>query len=63
MIQLPYTTDNVTLVQDFINETRTRIMNGQEITFSSKASQELEELALEYDITASDIEHTILNLP
>ncbi len=62
MIQLPYTTDNVSLVQEFLDETKTRIMNGQDITFSQKASAELEQLALDYNITADDIEHTILNL-
>lgn len=62
MTELPYTTDNIKLIQEFINETRSRITNGINITFTAKASSELENLILEYDITADDIEYTILNL-
>jgi hypothetical protein len=62
MTELPYTVDNIKLIQDFINETRTRISNGLTISFTAKASSELEDLMLQYDITADDIEYTILNL-
>ncbi len=62
MTELPYTVDNIKLIQEFIKETRIRIANGISITFTSKASAELEDLMLEYDITTDDIEHTILNL-
>lgn len=62
MRELPYTVDNVEIIQEFINETRERISNGVTITFTNKASSELEDLMLEYDITADDIEYTILNL-
>jgi len=62
MTELPYTVDNIELVQNFINETRTRISNGVTINFTAKASSELEDLMLLYDISADNIEHTILNL-
>lgn len=62
MTELPYTVDNIELIQNFINETRKRISNGVTITFTGKASSELEDLMLEYDITADNIEYTILNL-
>ncbi len=62
MTELPYTIDNKKLIQDFINETKKRISNGIEITFTAKAKTELEDLMLEYDITADDIEYSILNL-
>jgi len=62
MTELPYTVDNIKLIQEFIKETKNRISNGVNITFTAKASTELEDLMLEYDITTDDIEHTILNL-
>ena len=62
MQELPYTVDNKDIIQEFITETRTRISNGGDITFTNKANQELASLNLEYDITADDIEYTILNL-
>ncbi len=62
MTELPYTVDNIEIIQEFINETRRRISNGGSITFTAKANTELESLNLEYDITADDIEYTILNL-
>lgn len=62
MIELPYTVDNIKLIQDFIDETRTRISNGIDVTFTEKASAELEELMLDFNISVMDIENTILNL-
>ncbi len=62
MTELPYTEDNVELVQEFINETRKRLMDGQELILSRKAQEELEELEEGYDITSDDIYNTILNL-
>lgn len=62
MIELLYTIDNVGLIQEFLKETRERISNGIEITFTAKANSELQELMLEYDITVVDIEYAILNL-
>ena len=62
MIELPYTIENIELIQDFIYKTRERISNGVEITFTKKASTELEDLMLLYNITVEDIEYTILNL-
>ena len=62
MQELPYTVDNKDIIQEFITETRTRISNGGDITFTNKANEELASLNLEYDITADDIEYTILNL-
>lgn len=62
MIELPYTVDNVEIIQDYLKETKERIANGVEITFTEKAKSELVDLILEYGITVSDIEHAILNL-
>ena len=62
MIELPYTVDNKKLVQDFIDETRKRISDGVEIKFVGRAIKDLEDLQLQYDITADDIEYAILNL-
>lgn len=62
MIELPYTVDNLKVIQEFLRETKERISNGVEITFTEKANSELQDLMLEYDITVADIEHTILNL-
>lgn len=62
MQELPYTVDNKDTIQEFLTETRTRISSGGSITFTRKASDELASLNLEHDITADDIEYTILNL-
>ncbi len=62
MTELPYTVDNIVLIQEFINETKKRISQGTEITFTAKANSELEDLALEYEINADDIESAIFNL-
>ena len=62
MITLPYTDANVEIIQEFLNETKERLSNGVEITFTGKASDELEELTVLYDISESDIENAILNL-
>ena len=62
MTILPYTTDNVALIQEFIDETRNRISDGVEITFTQKANLELEDLTLEFDIDINDIETAIANL-
>ena len=62
MTELPYTVDNLTLVQELIDETRRRISNGVEITFTRKALAELEELALAFDIDVNDIEEALSNL-
>ncbi len=62
MIELQYTVDNIAIIQEFLRETKERISNGAEITFSAKANSELQDLMLEYDISVSDIEHAILNL-
>jgi hypothetical protein len=62
MIQLPYTEENVSIIQEFLDETKKRISDGVEIIFTKKASAELEDLALVYDIEVSDIEAAISNL-
>ena len=62
MIELPYTVDSVDLLREFLKETKERISNGIEITFTAKANSELQDLMLEYEITVADIENTILNL-
>lgn len=62
MTQLPYTTDNISLIQKFIDETKKRLSEGVEITFTRKASLELQDLALVYNIEVNDIELAIANL-
>lgn len=62
MIRLPYTIENISLVQEFLDETRRRLSNGVEITFTKKASEELEDLVLDYDLDISDIESALENL-
>ena len=62
MTELPYTVNNIEIIQEFIRETRERISNGVTIIFTRKASSELEDLMLLYDINADDIEYSILNL-
>ena len=53
---------NVALVQEFLDQTRKRISNGVEITFTKKASDELQDLMLNFNINVSDIEAAIENL-
>ena len=62
MTELPYTIDSISLIQEFIDETRRRISDGIEITFTKKASSELGDLVLEYEIDVTDIESAIINL-
>jgi len=62
MIELPYTEENIAIIQEFLKETKERISNGVEITFTAKANSELQDLMLEYDISVGDIEYAILNL-
>ncbi len=62
MIELPNTIDNIKLIQEFLIETKRRISDGVNITFTRKASSELEVMMLDYDINEDDIEYTILNL-
>jgi hypothetical protein len=59
---LPYTDSNVALIQEFLDETRKRITDGVDITFTSKASDELADLTLDHDIDTADIESAILGL-
>lgn len=62
MTILPYTTSNVEIIQEFIDETQERISDGVTLTFTGKAQSELLELNLDYDITTDDIEDAILSL-
>jgi len=62
MIKLPNTIDNIKLIQDFLVDTKKRISEGVDITFTKKASSELEVIMLDYNITVSHIEYAILNL-
>lgn len=62
MSELPYTDDNVALVQEFLDETKKRISQGTEITFTNKASNELSELAIFHDIETDDIMEAIESL-
>jgi hypothetical protein len=56
---LPYTDENISLIQEFIDRTKIRIQNGVEITFTRKASRELEELVLEFNIEVANIKNEI----
>ena len=49
-------------MQEFLDQTRKRISNGVEITFTKKASDELQDLMLDCDINVSDVEAAIENL-
>jgi len=62
MLELPNTAENITLIQDFLDETRRRIFEGVEITFTSKANSELQDLVLDFEIEIEDIEEAIENL-
>lgn len=62
MRTLTYTTFNVAIIQQFINETKIRISDGVTVTFTRKAQNELSALSIDYDITVDDIENAILNL-
>ena len=62
MTTLPYTSHNKQLIQDFIDETKTRVSNGATLTFTRKAQDELSLLNINYNITTDDIENAILNL-
>ena len=63
MIELPFNKQNLAFVQAFLDETKKRISQGVEITFSRKASNELEDLLLDFNVELKDIENAILNLP
>lgn len=62
MIKLPNTIDNIQIIQEFLKETKKRISERIDITFTRKASSELEEIMLNYNINENDIEYAILNL-
>ena len=62
MLELPNTADNITLIQEFLDETRKRISEGVEITFTRKANLELQDLVLDFEIEIEDIEEAIENL-
>ena len=62
MTELPYTTANEALIQAFLDETRKRISEGVEITFTNKANLEFQDLALDFDVEIADIETAIENL-
>ncbi len=62
MTELPYTVENVALIQQFLDETRKRISDGVEIIFTKKANVELQDLVLDFEIELSDIEIAITNL-
>jgi len=61
MVQLPDTPENSALVQEFLDETRRRISNGIDITFTNKANEELKDLALDFNVEVADIETAIEN--
>jgi hypothetical protein len=62
MTELTNTVDNLAVIQEFIDETKKRISDGVDITFTQKASSELGDLVLEFDIDATDIESAVMDL-
>ena len=62
MTILPYTESNIEIIQEFIDETKKRILNGEALIFTGKAQSELIELNLDNNITTDDIENAILSL-
>jgi hypothetical protein len=62
MLELPNNAENITLIQNFLDETRRRLIEGVEITFTGKANSELQVLVLDFDIELDDIEEAIENL-
>lgn len=62
MTRLPYTESNINLVQDFLDQTNKRILDGESIIFTYKAQSELADLSLTFDIGTDDVEDAILNL-
>jgi hypothetical protein len=62
MLELPNTADNITLIQEFLDETKKRISEGVEIIFTRKANLELQDLVLDFEIEIEDIEEAIENL-
>lgn len=62
MTELPFTPENVKLVQEYVDETKRRVVKGGSILFTAKASRELEDLFLDFDITEVDIQSTLMNL-
>ena len=62
MTELPRTEANIAEIQAFINETKNRISEGVEIVFTAKSSNELQDLALECDFSASAIEALMMSL-
>ena len=62
MTELPYTEHNLVLIQDFLDETRKRIAEGVDITFTNKANIEIQDLFLNFEIEIVDIENAIQNL-
>lgn len=49
-------------MQEFLDQTIKRISDGVEINFTKKASDELQDLMLDFDINVSDVEAAIENL-
>lgn len=62
MTTLPFTTDNLGVIQEFLDETRKRLSEGVEIIFTTKSNLELQDLTLAYDIELTDIEDAIEKL-
>lgn len=48
MLELPNTADNIALIQEFLDETSKRISDGVEITFTRKASLELQDFSIRF---------------
>lgn len=55
MTELPYTEHNLALIENFLDETRKRISEGVDITFTNKANIEIQDLFLNFEIEIVDI--------
>lgn len=62
MTELKYTTDNVELIQEFLDETKRRIAKGVDLTFTNGVKDQIEDLAMDYDLDTADIIKAILDL-
>lgn len=62
MTELPYTKNNVVIIQSFLDETKKRMAEGTAVTFTSKANNEFLTLSLDFELEIFDIERAIFDL-
>jgi hypothetical protein len=60
--KLQLTQVNIDKIKVFLDETRNRMMNGQELIFQKRSVEQLELLSLDFGITRNDVYTAILNL-